>query len=63
MTPDADDWDAERYRRHAGFVPALDAPVVALLAPGPGWPIRPPDSFRRAGSVDNSVENRWSYCA
>lgn len=29
-------WDAERYAAAASFVPALGAPVVALLAPQPG---------------------------
>lgn len=29
-------WDPERYRRNAAFVPALGAPVLALLAPQPG---------------------------
>jgi trans-aconitate methyltransferase len=29
-------WDPERYQRHAGFVPALGAPVLELLAPRPG---------------------------
>ncbi len=31
-----DAWSAERYRDHAGFVPALGRDVVALLAPKPG---------------------------
>lgn len=31
-----DAWSAERYRNHAGFVPALGRDVVALLAPKPG---------------------------
>jgi SAM-dependent methyltransferase len=30
------DWRAERYQRHAGFVPELGMPVVELLAPRPG---------------------------
>ena len=30
------DWDAERYARHARFVAELGAPVVELLAPRPG---------------------------
>jgi SAM-dependent methyltransferase len=29
-------WDPERYRRNAGFVPALGEPVLELLAPQPG---------------------------
>lgn len=29
-------WDPERYKEHAAFVPALGAPVLALLAPRPG---------------------------
>ena len=29
-------WDAAGYARHAGFVPALGAPVLDLLAPRPG---------------------------
>lgn len=29
-------WDAADYQRNAAFVPALGAPVVALLAPQPG---------------------------
>ena len=29
-------WDAASYATHAAFVPALGAPVVALLAPQPG---------------------------
>jgi len=28
-------WDPERYRRNAGFVPALGEPVLELLAPQP----------------------------
>ena len=32
----ADAWSADRYRDHAGFVPALGRDVVALLAPRPG---------------------------
>lgn len=30
------DWDPERYRRTAAFVPALGKPVLDLLAPQPG---------------------------
>lgn len=30
------DWDARRYREHAGFVSELGLPVVALLDPRPG---------------------------
>jgi len=30
------DWNADDYARHAGFVPALGADVLALLAPRPG---------------------------
>ena len=29
-------WDADQYQTHTGFVPALGAPVVDLLAPKPG---------------------------
>ena len=29
-------WSAKRYAEAAGFVPALGAPVLALLAPSPG---------------------------
>jgi trans-aconitate methyltransferase len=29
-------WDPDRYRRNAGFVPVLGAPVLELLAPQPG---------------------------
>jgi trans-aconitate methyltransferase len=29
-------WNAEDYKKNAAFVPALGAPVVALLAPKPG---------------------------
>ena len=29
-------WDPERYRRNAGFVAALGAPLIDLLAPRPG---------------------------
>ena len=29
-------WDADDYRRHADFVPALGRPVLDLLAPKPG---------------------------
>ncbi|MBA3931310.1 MAG: SAM-dependent methyltransferase, partial [Xanthomonas sp.] len=29
-------WDASAYAANAGFVPALGAPVLALLAPQPG---------------------------
>lgn len=32
----AQSWDPERYARNAGFVAALGAPLVALLAPRPG---------------------------
>jgi SAM-dependent methyltransferase len=32
----AQHWDPERYRRNAGFVPALGQPVLELLAPQPG---------------------------
>jgi trans-aconitate methyltransferase len=34
MTPQS--WDPEQYQKHAAFVPALGAPVLALLAPRPG---------------------------
>jgi SAM-dependent methyltransferase len=30
------DWDAEGYARHAGFVPELGAAALELLAPAPG---------------------------
>lgn len=33
---DGDSWSAERYRTHAGFVPALGSEVLDLLAPQPG---------------------------
>lgn len=32
----AQQWNAERYQQHAGFVPDLGAPVLDLLAPQPG---------------------------
>ena len=34
--PSASRWSASDYARHAGFVPALGAPVLALLDPRPG---------------------------
>ena len=34
--PPPADWNAEGYRRHAGFVAELAAPVVEVLAPRPG---------------------------
>ena len=36
MTPAGQRWDPERYRRNAGFVAELGAPLVDLLAPLPG---------------------------
>lgn len=30
------DWDPDRYRRHAGFVAELGSPLLDLLAPKPG---------------------------
>jgi len=32
----AQTWDPKSYEKHAGFVPALGAPVLELLAPEPG---------------------------
>ena len=34
--PDGDSWNAEHYRSHAAFVPALGSAVLDLLAPQPG---------------------------
>lgn len=34
--PGGVDWQADRYRRHAGFVSELGAPVLDMLAPQPG---------------------------
>ncbi len=36
MTGAGQRWDPERYRRNAGFVAELGAPLIGLLAPRPG---------------------------
>jgi SAM-dependent methyltransferase len=36
MTSAGQRWDPERYRRNAGFVAELGAPLIELLAPRPG---------------------------
>ena len=36
MTGTGQRWDPERYRRHAGFVAELGAPLIDLLGPRPG---------------------------
>ncbi len=36
MTSAGQSWDPERYRRNAGFVAELGAPLIDLLAPRPG---------------------------
>jgi 2-polyprenyl-3-methyl-5-hydroxy-6-metoxy-1,4-benzoquinol methylase len=36
MTSAGQRWDPERYRRNAGFVAELGAPLIDLLAPRPG---------------------------
>ncbi len=36
MTNPGQRWDSERYRRNAGFVAELGAPLIDLLAPRPG---------------------------
>jgi trans-aconitate methyltransferase len=36
MTKTGQRWDPERYRRNAGFVAELGAPLIDLLAPEPG---------------------------